>query len=130
MANLINWLEIPVTDMDRAKKFYEQVLKAEIKIDEETAPGLKMGMIHTEAMDMKDIGGALVEGAGYTPGENNTLIYLNANETGGCDAFLKRVEDNGGRVTTPAFEISPEIGFCGFFTDSEGNKMAVHSSKN
>jgi uncharacterized protein len=130
MANLINWLEIPVTDMDRAKKFYEVVLQAEIKIDEETSPGLKMGMIFTENMDMKDVGGALVEGKGYTPGSNNTLIYLNANETGGCNAFLKRVEDNGGQVTNPAFEISPEIGYCGFFIDSEGNTMAVHSSKN
>ena len=64
MANLINWLEIPVSDMDRAKKFYEAVLQAEIRLDEETAPGLKMGMIFTENMDMKDVGGALIEGAG------------------------------------------------------------------
>ena len=130
MANLINWLEIPVSDMDWAKKFYEAVLQAEIRLDVETAPGLKMGMIFTENMDMKDVGGALVEGSGYTPGENNTLIYLNANETGGCAAFLRRVEENGGQVTGEAFEISPEIGFCGFFTDSEGNKLAVHSAKN
>jgi uncharacterized protein len=130
MANLINWLEIPVSDMERAKKFYEQVLKAEINIDDQMAPGLKMGMINTEGMDLKDIGGALVEGPGYTPGENNTVIYLNANETGGCNAFLKRVEENGGKVTGETYEISPEIGFCGFFTDSEGNRMAVHSSKN
>ena len=130
MANLINWLEIPVSDMDRAKNFYEQVLPAQIQIDEETAPGLKMGMIYTAAMDLKDVGGALVQGEGYNPGENNTLIYLNANETGGCDAFLKRVEDSGGKVTGPAFEISPKIGFCGFFTDTEGNKMGVHSMKN
>lgn len=130
MANLINWLEIPVSDMDRAKKFYGAVLQADIKMDEETAPGLKMGMIYTENMDMKDVGGALIEGAGYTPGENNTLVYLNANETGGCDAFLKRVEESGGKVTGPTYLIAPEIGYCGFFTDSEGNRMAVHSSKN
>lgn len=130
MANLINWLEIPVSDMDRAKKFYEQVLKARIELDDKMTPGAKMGMIYTEAMDMKDIGGALVQGKGYTPGESNTLVYLNANETGGCNAFLKRVEENGGKITREAFEISPDIGFCGYFTDCEGNRMAVHSSKN
>ncbi|NEU10460.1 VOC family protein [Flavihumibacter sp. R14] len=130
MANLINWLEIPVSDMERAKKFYSAVLQADIKIDEETAPGLKMGMIYTENMDMKDVGGALIKGAGYTPGESNTLVYLNANETGGCDAFLKRVEESGGKITGPTYLITPEIGYCGFFTDSEGNRMAVHSSKN
>ena len=130
MANLINWLEIPVSDMGRAKMFYEQVLKARIELDDQTAPGLKMGMIFTEGMGLKDIGGALVEGKGYNPGESNTLIYLNANETGGCETFLERVEKSGGSVTMQVFEISPEIGFCGFFTDCEGNRMAVHSSIN
>jgi uncharacterized protein len=130
MANLINWLEIPVTDMDRAKSFYENVLKAQISIDDQMAPGAKMGMIHTEGMDMKDVGGALIQGQGYKPGESNTLIYLNANETGGCNAFLKRVVESGGKIDRDTFEISPEIGFCGYFTDSEGNRMAVHSSKN
>ena len=69
-------------------------------------------------------------GKGYNPGESNTLIYLNANETGGCKTFLERVEKSGGSVTMQVFEISPEIGFCGFFTDCEGNRMAVHSSIN
>ena len=128
MANLINWLEIPVSDMGRAKKFYEQVLKAHIDLDDQMSPGAKMGLINTEGMEMKDIGGALIQGEGYKPGENNTLIYLNANETGGCSSFLKRVEENGGKITKPVFEVSPETGFCGYFTDCEGNRMAVHSS--
>ena len=130
MANLINWLEIPVSDMDRAKKFYEQVLQAQIHIDEQMSPGTKMGMIQTEGMDRSDIGGALILGSGYIPGESNTLIYLNANETGGCDAFLKRVEEAGGKITRPTMRIADDIGFAGYFTDVEGNRMAVHSSKN
>ncbi|MXV50054.1 VOC family protein [Pedobacter sp. HMF7647] len=127
MANLINWLEIPVSDMERAKKFYEQVLNAKIEIDEQMAPGFKMGMINTEGMTLKDLGGSLVQGAGYEPGQSNTLVYLNANETGGCDAFLERVQQAGGKVTGPTMQISPDIGFCAFFTDTEGNRMAVHS---
>lgn len=131
MANLINWLEIPVENMDRAIKFYEQVLQAQIKIDDQMSPpGIKMGLIHTSNMDMKDVGGALVKGDGYIPGSSNTLIYLNANEIGGCNAFLKRVEQAQGTITSPAFLITPEIGYCGFFTDSEGNRMAVHSMAN
>ena len=30
MINSINWFEIPVTDFDRAKKFYETIYDAEI----------------------------------------------------------------------------------------------------
>jgi uncharacterized protein len=130
MANLINWVEIPVTDMARAQVFYQKVLPATVDINDQMAPGMKMGFIQTQGMDMSDVGGALVEGEGYIPGTENTLIYFNANESGGCDAFLKRVEESGGTIIAPAFLISEEIGYCGFFKDSEGNKLAVHSLKN
>lgn len=127
MANLINWLEIPVSDMNRAKKIYEQVLKAKIGINDQLSPGIKMGLIETENMLKTDLGGALVEGPGYTPGESNSLIYFNANETGGCDEFLRRVRNSGGKVTAETRLISNDIGYCAFFIDSEGNRMAVHS---
>lgn len=130
MANLINWIEIPVSDMNRAKKFYEQVLNAQIEVNNEMSPGYKMGLINTEGMEMTDLGGALVEGQGYTPGENNTLVYFNANETGGCSAFLDRVRQANGTVTGEPMLISEDIGYCAFFTDSEGNRMAVHSNTN
>jgi uncharacterized protein len=127
MANLINWIEIPVKDMNRAKRFYESVLVASISIDGDMSPGYKMGMINTAGMQREDLGGALVEGQGYEPGSNNTLVYFNAIETGGVDAFLERVQQAGGTVTGPKLLISEEIGFCGFFTDCEGNRMAVHA---
>ncbi len=31
MANSINWFEIPVTDFDRAKKFYSEILSFEMQ---------------------------------------------------------------------------------------------------
>lgn len=127
MANLINWLEIPVKDMERAKKFYQSVLKAEISVDDQMAPGFKMGFINTPDMQQTDLGGALVEGPGYEPGKSNTLVYLNANELGGVDAFLERVQQAGGEVTGPKMLVTEEIGYCGFFVDTEGNKMAVHA---
>lgn len=130
MANLINWLEIPVSNMDRAKKFYGLVLQAQIQIDDQLSPGFKMGLINTEGMKQTDLGGALVEGPGYLPGESNTLVYLNANETGGCNEFLKRVREAGGKVTAETMHVSEDIGYCAFFTDSEGNRMAVHSMNN
>lgn len=129
MANLINWLEIPVSNIERAKEFYEKVLPATIEINDQMSPGIKMGFIQTDDMTTSDVGGALVEGEGYTPGQNNTLVYFNANESGGCGAFLKRVQEAGGTVVSPAFLITEEIGYCGFFNDIDGNRMAVHSQK-
>ena len=39
--NMVGWFEIPVTDMDRAKKFYETVFKLKISIHD--MGGLVMG---------------------------------------------------------------------------------------
>ena len=43
--------------------------------------------------------------------------------------FFSRVEDAGGKVIMPKTKISDEIGYMAFFFDTEGNKLAFHSSK-
>ena len=126
MANLINWFEIPVKDMERAKSFYETVLNASIEVDGQMSPQYKMGFIKMPGMQMSEVGGALVEGDGYETGTNNTLIYFNANESGGVGAVLDRVQQAGGTVTVPRTLITEEIGYFGLFNDCEGNRMAVH----
>jgi predicted enzyme related to lactoylglutathione lyase len=37
------------------------------------------------------------------------------------------VEAAGGKVLVPKFLITPEIGYCAFFQDSEGNRVGLHS---
>lgn len=47
MANVINWFEIPVTNIERASNFYSRVLEGELKQMEKT--GIKMAFfINTE----------------------------------------------------------------------------------
>jgi uncharacterized protein len=41
---------------------------------------------------------------------------------------LDKVELNNGNIIVPKTQISPEMGYFGMFLDTEGNKMAVHSS--
>jgi predicted enzyme related to lactoylglutathione lyase len=38
------------------------------------------------------------------------------------------VEVAGGRITMPKGKISDEIGYMGFFMDTEGNAVALHSN--
>ena len=66
------WFEIPVNDMEQAKKFYETVF--DIKIDVVDFGGFKMGIL-----PHSDVGGALVEGESYKPSTEGALVYLNAN---------------------------------------------------
>jgi len=54
------------------------------------------------------------------------VAYLN----GGKDVqnVLDRVENSNGNVIVPKTQISPEMGYFGMFIDTEGNKIAVHST--
>lgn len=120
MANIVNWFEIPVSDFDRAKGFYTEILGGELHIEE--VMETKMGFFNTEG---EGVGGAICYGENYKPSANGAVIYLN----GGDDLQipLTKVEKAGGRVLMPKTKISDEIGWMAFFFDTEGNKLAFHS---
>jgi predicted enzyme related to lactoylglutathione lyase len=124
MKNALNWFEIPVSDMTRAKVFYESVF--EITMEEMSLPsGLQMALFPTK----KDsVGGALCYHPDfYFPGQQGALVYLNANED--IDGTLNRAIFAGGRVLTPVTQISENHGYVAIFNDSEGNRVALHASK-
>ena len=121
MKNAINWFEIPVKDFNRAKKFYSAVLGS--KINDMPHPTLKYGILPSD-MENGGVGGAIVEGEGYEVSKKGPLVYLN----GGDDLSipLAKVEKAGGKIVQPKTSIG-ENGFIAYFTDSEGNKVALHS---
>ena len=124
MANLksaINWFEIPVADIERAKKFYEAVLGSEINLVEMGES--RMGFL---SHDQGATGGAIVQGPGYTPSDQGTLVYLNGGDD--LNPALARVGPAGGEVLAEKFSIG-ENGFIAYFRDPEGNKVALHSMK-
>ncbi len=123
MKNLINWFEIPVSDMDRAAAFYSKLYG--VSVDVQDFGGLLMGILPMETQ--QGVGGSLVKYEMYTPSHQGTLIYLNGNED--LSEMLGRVESAGGKILKGKTEISPEIGYMALFEDSEGNRIALHSQK-
>lgn len=122
MKNAINWFEIPVKDLKRAKKFYETVTGS--KMQEMEAMGMKSAFFE---FDMKNgIGGCIIEGKGYSPSKKGSVVYLN----GGDDLSkpLAKVSKAGGKVTLPKTSLGPN-GFMAKFEDTEGNQVAFHSMK-
>jgi len=123
MKNAISWFEIAVTDIERASKFYGSVLNVEIqRMDMET---MKYAMFPYDN-DNNGVGGGLVEMEGFKPSAEGPTLYLN----GGDDLSdpLSRVEAAGGKIIMPKTDIG-ENGFMAQFIDTEGNRMALHSSK-
>lgn len=123
-SNALNWFEIPVADIHRARKFYEAVFATELEPIMEMM-GAKMSFFPA---DPGKVGGGLVEYPEMMkPSMDGTLVYLNANPS--LNAVVARIEPNGGKVIMPATLITPEIGYMAFFIDTEGNKVAAHANK-
>ncbi len=119
--NIAVWFEIPVTDLDRASRFYETMFNCTLK-REAFGPDMMMAIFDAAGGAVK---GALVHGPIYHPGASGTLVYLN----GGADlaAPLSRVEAAGGQVMVGKTQINDTCGYYAVFMDSEGNRVGLHS---
>ena len=119
--NMVGWFEIPVSDINRAKTFYEDVFQ--VKIDIQDFGGLEMGWFpFTEGKE--GAAGTLIKQESYVPSHEGTLIYFMSDDV---QIELDRIESAGGKIYQPKTQISPEHGFMGVFEDSEGNRVALHS---
>ncbi len=116
MEKLISWVEIPTADFDRAVKFYNKVLKMDMK-------GEDFG---TEKMACFPTGdGAIVQAAGYEPSKNGIIVSLLVPDS--IELTAARIEKNGGKLTLAKTKIEAEgKGFFAVFLDSEGNRLGLH----
>jgi uncharacterized protein len=119
LRNRVVWFDIPVANLDRASAFYRGVLAVEVEIVsfEETSFAV---IEHDEGN-----GGCLIPNATAIAGHAGVLVYLNAE--GRIRDALHRVEELGGRIVDPLHPIG-EHGFRAIVLDSEGNRVALHSS--
>jgi predicted enzyme related to lactoylglutathione lyase len=119
-TNPVGWFEIYVQDIDRAKKFYETVFQTTLQ----RLPGTELEML-SFPMEMEQMGapGALVKMEGIASGCNSVLVYFSCAD---CGEEESRVAAAGGRVERPRFSIG-EYGFISLVTDTEGNKIGLHS---
>jgi hypothetical protein len=122
MASVLNWFEIPAADINRAVKFYSEILDGKFYITEFS--GFKMAFF---PMEGDGVGGALCEGEWYKPSKEGAIIYLNANPD--LSIPLSKVESAGGKIIMDKKLISDDIGYMALFIDSEGNRVAFHSNK-
>lgn len=121
-TNALNWFEIPASNISRAKNFYENVF--DVQMEQQSMMGMEMAFFPAENGNGK-VSGAVVQSDMHKPSGEGPVLYLNANPS--MDNILSKVEAAGGTIVMPKTEISPEIGQMAFFTDTEGNKIGLHS---
>jgi uncharacterized protein len=120
--NAVNWFEIPVTDLARAKAFYEHVLGLPLSLNEMGPLKMAWFPMNQGAMGAT---GSLVKAAGFTPSHAGSLVYFTVED---IEAALKRAAAKGGKVLNPKTGIG-QYGFIAHFEDCEGNRVALHSMK-
>ena len=125
MANPVGWFEIYVSDMQRARTFYEKVLGTKL----DTMPTEGMGDLEMlsfpMAMDAPGASGALIRMEGFPVGGNSTLVYFSCDDVA---AEAGRIAGAGGRVQQEKMSIGP-YGFIALGVDTEGNMFGLHSLK-
>lgn len=126
-TNILTWFEIPVTDIDRAQKFYETILDIEMvrRTDgEDEAVFFPFDPNVIQATSGR-VTGVLSKSERNRPSSNGIVVYINA--TPSIQDVLDRVEKAGGKLISPKIQIPP--GFIAMIIDSEGNKIGLHSEK-
>jgi predicted enzyme related to lactoylglutathione lyase len=110
----------PAAELDRADAFYAAVLGIAVHRE-------KFGDHEFSVPDHKDgNGGCLIkvpEVAAHSPA--GMLVYFNAE--GRIRDAVAKAERPGGRILEPVHAIGPH-GFRAVLLDSEGNRIALHSS--
>ena len=119
--NAVNWVEIPVVDLERAQRFYSAIYDYEMPI--QPMDKLMMGFLPFQMG--QGVGAAVVFGEGYVPSHDGPKIYLNGGDD--LQQVLDRVNGAGGAVVMGKTEITPEIGYFAVFDDTEGNRLYLHS---
>ena len=119
MQDQINWVDMPVIDLDRAAAFYSAVLNNKVEI--QSFENFKFGLLpHAQT----NVSGCLVPSTADKISTIGALIYFNVN--GRLTDALMRVTENGGEVIEDKTALDPHR-FKAIILDSEGNRIALHS---
>jgi len=122
--NPVNWFEIYVDDIERAKKFYSEVLQ--ITFQDQATPNGKMSFFpYSDDHNAPNACGCLFQMDLVKAGGNSVMVYFECDD---CQVEQDRVEAAGGKVMAPKFSIG-EYGFSSVCIDSEGNAFGLHSMK-
>ncbi|HUE39737.1 MAG TPA: VOC family protein [Candidatus Binatia bacterium] len=118
MAHKVVWFDVPVTDLDRAVRFYGAVLEVEIRRERPDMPIAVLA--HAEG----DVAGCLFRAQDDRPSDHGPLLYFNVD--GRLEEAVAAAIEHGGRVLQPPHAIGA-FGHRAIVLDSEGNRIALHS---
>jgi uncharacterized protein len=117
--------EIPVDDVERARKFYSSIFEWQLEDPE----GMDYTIVRTVEIDENympkepgAINGGMMKRSSDTP---HPVITVGVDS---IDNALKQVDAGGGSTVTPRTEI-PGMGAFAYFKDTEGNVVGLWENR-
>jgi hypothetical protein len=120
-SNPVVYFEIPVTDINRAIKFYNTVFHFDF--NKENIDNNEMALFPFSD-ENSGISGALAKGEIYKPTKDGVVIYF---KTENIDETIEMAISNGGQILYP--KTNNGIGLVAEFEDTEGNRIALYQTK-
>lgn len=126
-TNVLTWFEIPVTDLHRAKKFYEKILNIEMTIRQDGDAESAFFPFDPDVVQATSgrVTGVLSASKRNRPSSTGTMVYINASPS--IDDVLNKIEPAGGKIAAPKIKIP--AGFIAVILDSEGNRIGLHAEQ-
>ncbi|MEO9484425.1 MAG: VOC family protein [Ekhidna sp.] len=115
-----NWFELPVNDMNRAKKFYASIF--DIQMADTIEIGNSVMSFFPFETDASGATGSLIKQESYIPSHEGTMVYFSVGE---INEVLPKITSAGGQIIHEKMSIG-EHGFVAHFEDCEGNRVALH----
>lgn len=127
MANVIVWADIPVTDLQRATKFYAHVTGLTVM----AMPGSNETVALIGGPGEAEGSGGMVVSAdlyvGGTPSHDGPTVYFGSG--GDIDGMAARVVEAGGKILQEKQFMGDMVGWIVFFEDTEGNRIGIEQMK-
>ncbi|CAM1501021.1 Fc.00g101830.m01.CDS01 [Cosmosporella sp. VM-42] len=131
----ISWLEIPVRDVDRAKKFYTEVFQWQFSPEKDNMKPVGDCVKSMHFFSKGKLNGALLEhdekyhAINFKEDVPEALPVLPTFCTFDCDETLEVGKRFGGKTALPKTAIPNNMGFFARLVDSEGNLVGLWSQK-
>ncbi|HMV50276.1 MAG TPA: VOC family protein [Blastocatellia bacterium] len=122
MNKIFSYVAIPADDFERAFKFYSEITNGLIHRN----PNVPFPMAYFTDREDKDVG-HLFQLPNFKPSAEGVIVYLELATD--LSVTLSAIERAGGKVIMPKTFIAPGKGYWALFLDTEGNKLALHSSE-
>ena len=121
MANVVVWADIPVLDLERARRFYAHLLGTPV----DYMPGTtEIALLKSPGeSSLMDVSADLAVGPTTPSTTHGPTVYVGSQSD--IDGMLARAVEAGGKILTEkAFMVN--VGWLAYIEDSEGNRIGIH----